>query len=118
MKRRTPKSFRPTLEVLESRLVPTTFTVNTTADSLALNVLSLRRAIALANIYPGPDTIVLPAGTYSITRPGADDTNVAGDFDVTDSLSIVGQGGKSATIIEGNPALLERLFDAYGAINV
>src|SRR5262245_66428645 len=87
------------LEALEGRLVPTTLAVTTFADVVNPNdgVLSLREAINAANALPGPDTIVLQAGVYKISLAGTDDTNAAGDFDVTHPLTIVGQGaGKTA----------------------
>jgi predicted outer membrane repeat protein len=117
MKKRNRKSFRPTLEGLETRLVPTTFAVNTFADTLDTRVLSLRRAISLADNHSGPDTILLPAGTYKITRAGEDNSNVSGDFDVTDSLTIAGQGATpGATAIDSNH--LDRLFDVLGNIKM
>jgi predicted outer membrane repeat protein len=128
MKKRIRKSFRPTLEGLEHRLVPTQFVVNTTADTLDGHVLSLRRAIDLANAHAGPDTILLPAGTYTVTRFGpADNSNFSGDFDVSDpdpvhgALTIVGRGGNAAaTVIQGNPtfAFRERLFDVLGSMKM
>ena len=47
--------------------MPTTFAVNTTADLVTSfpGVISLREAITLANAHPGPDTILLPASTYT-----------------------------------------------------
>src|SRR5262245_20983024 len=91
-KRRSPQQ-RSALQVegLETRLVPTTFAVNTTADTLDPSVLSLRRAINLANAHPGPDTILLPAGTYTITREGQfEEGNAKGDFDIRDSVTFSG----------------------------
>src|SRR6476646_8774623 len=104
MKKPRPKSFRPTVEGLEHRLVPATIVVNTTADLISSppGVVSLREAISAANVLPGPDTILLRPGVYRINRLGADNTNVAGDFDVTDSVTIVGQAGPNGTVIEGN----------------
>src|SRR5262249_6635920 len=64
--------WRPVLELLEVRLTPTVFTVNTTLDTLAASLqtgkdatghISLRSAIMAANAHPGADTIMLPSGT-------------------------------------------------------
>src|SRR5436309_2911519 len=60
--------FRPRVEALEDRTVPTTFLVTTTLDGLPG---SLRQAVIASNAHPGADTIVLPAGTYNLTRTGA-----------------------------------------------
>jgi CSLREA domain-containing protein len=84
------------LECLEDRRVPATFLVNTFADVVNPNkdgVLSLREAINAANATPGADTIVLQAGVYRISIPGAgENANARGDFDITNPLTIVGQG--------------------------
>src|SRR5205085_621793 len=49
----------------------------------------------------GADRIVLPAGTYPVTRPGQDDANVFGDldFDFGTNISLVGAGA-AVTAIE------------------
>ena len=61
--------WRPALESLEVRQVPTTFAVNTPLDTVAVNLqtgkdaqghISLRSAIMAANASPGADTINLP----------------------------------------------------------
>src|SRR5262245_38222266 len=81
---------------LEGRLVPTaTFFVNTLADSVNLfdGVLSLREAVNVANTTPGPDVIRLAVpGVYRVQRLGLDNTNAAGDYDVTESLTVSGLG--------------------------
>src|SRR5215470_2541166 len=89
--RRGPRRFTPGVEALEDRRVPATFAVTTLADLVNPNdhLVSLREAISMANARPGADTIVLQAGVYRIGLAGSDDTNAAGDFDVTDSLTIV-----------------------------
>src|SRR5262245_53868368 len=76
------------LELLEDRLSPAVYNVTTTADLVNANdtVLSLREAILAANASVGvADTINLPAGTYGLTRTGADeDAGATGDLDVSD----------------------------------
>lgn len=70
---------------------------------------TLRAAIQEANVQPGADTIMVPAGTYVITVPGQDeDLAVTGDLDILDAATIVGEG-PSTTIIDGNQ--LDRIFD-------
>src|SRR5690349_2260660 len=58
----------------------------TPADSLCstgTGTCTLRAAIQQANANAGPDTIVLAALTYNLSRPGADDTALLGDLDIT-----------------------------------
>jgi len=68
---------------------------------------SLREAIAAANVSSDVNTIIVPAGTYTITRTGTDDTNVNGDFDIVYSVNIDG-AGSGLTIIDAN--LTNRIF--------
>jgi predicted outer membrane repeat protein len=106
------RRFFPRLETLESRAVPATFVVTTTTDVVAADGrLSLREAISAANAHLGPDTILLPPGVYRLALAGADDTNVAGDFDVTDSTLFQGAGA-GATVIDGQQ--IDRVFDVRG----
>ena len=96
-----------------------TFDVNSTADEIDTNVgnnvvdtasgnITLRAAIMEANAHDGDDVINLPAGTYTLSLPGADDTAVAGDLDITDNLTIVGSGA-NATIIDA--ASIDRVLE-------
>jgi CSLREA domain-containing protein len=99
----------------------TTYTVNSTADTPDADVGSpacadatgkctLRAAIMQANFTAGADTIKLPAGTFTLTRPGDDDGAILGDLDITDSVTIVG-AGSAKTIIDGNGAIThDRVF--------
>ena len=89
-----------------------TFTVNTTADALDAvpgngicatsgAACSLRAAIQEANARPGADTIVVPAGTYSLGIPPRNQNDITtGDLDVTESVAITGAGA-GATIVDG-----------------
>ena len=110
---------RPTtrlrLEHLEDRSVPSTFTVNTTLDDVtpANGKFSLREAISKANSTPGADTIVVPAGIYKITIPGAGESaNATGDFNITDGVTIQGAGA-GLSVIDGHQ--LDRVFDVLGS---
>jgi CSLREA domain-containing protein len=97
--------------MLEDRLVPAVISVTTTADEVKPNdgLVSLREAISQANADTAADTIVLPAGLYQITIPGAnEDLNATGDFDIRNDMTISGAGAAS-TIIDGNQ--LDRVFN-------
>ena len=92
----------------------TTFVVDTTADTQDATTgdgicadsggaCSLRAAITEANALADADIIPLPAGTYTITLPTAnDDANVGGDFDIRSTVTITG-AGSNTTIIQANP---------------
>ena len=116
--KRKATRIEPSLEGLESRVVLSTFSVNTTLDTRAVNLqtgqdatghISLRSAIQAANALTGPDTIDLPAGVYRLTLAGpGEDAAAAGDLDITGDLTI---GGRSAsnTVVDGNN--LDRVFE-------
>lgn len=90
-----------------------TFTVNSTLDepdatldgicsSTPSGVCTLRAAIQEANSYVEADTIILPPGTYYLTRLGSnEDFGATGDLDLFTSLSIVGDDPET-TIIDAN----------------
>ena len=89
------------------------YLVTTTADGGAG---SLRDAITQANANPGPDTITIPAGTYTLTIAGrGEDANLTGDLDVTGATTIIGAGAGS-TIIDA--AGIDRVFDIVGGPTV
>jgi len=96
-----------------------------TADGTCDSDCSLREAIIAANSTPVfADSITLSAGTYSLTRAGAnEDAGSTGDLDVTctsvgcstsAALTINGAGA-GVTIIDGGA--IDRVFDT-AAINV
>ena len=108
-----------------------TFTVNSTDDAndldpgnnLCVSFLivsppfvfpfcTLRGAIEEANSLPGPDIINLPPGILNLSLAGTDeDDSATGDLDITESLTIIGQGA-IRTIIDG--AQLDRVIDILG----
>src|SRR5262245_50450845 len=101
---RRARAFR--FDVLEQRALLSTFTVNTTTDENDANAvpgdLSLREAIIKSNATPGPNTIIVPAGTYNLTIAGTgEDAGQTGDLDITNSVTIQGAGSAS-TIIDGH----------------
>jgi CSLREA domain-containing protein len=104
-----------------SAVYAATITVTTTADEVNTNgACSLREALRAANLNvkvdscpagstSSMDTITLPAGTFVLTRVGADEeASLTGDLDVLGGLKIVGAGA-ARTIIDGNAA--DRVLD-------
>ena len=77
---------RLNVEMLEDRIAPAVFNVNSLADILnpPLGVVTLRSAIEATNATAGSNTINLTvAGTYAIKLAGAgEDNNATGDFDI------------------------------------
>ncbi len=110
-------AIRPGLENLESRIVPSTFKVNTTLDTVAVNLrtgkdasghISLRSAIQAANSRPNADTILLPKGTLTLTIGGANENaSATGDLDIKSNVSISGKGS-TKTIIDA--AAIDRVL--------
>lgn len=105
-----------------ARAAPSGSTINVTTPDDELNTdgdCSLREAIQAANTDAavdncpagsGADTVVLGAGTYQLSIPGAgEDNNATGDLDVmTDSLTITGLGPGQTVIDAGG---LDRILD-------
>lgn len=94
----------------------TTFGVDTTSDSAlggctpAPGDCSLRAAVLNANLGPG-NTINIPAGTYTLTVPGAgEDAAATGDLDVLQPTAIAGAGAGATTI---NANGIDRVFDFW-----
>jgi hypothetical protein len=72
-----------------------------------------------ANAYAGSDTIHLPAGTYTLTRVGEDDTAVNGDLDILEELTITGEGNDHTIIDANGPIIQDRaFFIAVGVVAV
>jgi CSLREA domain-containing protein len=77
----------------------------------AAGTCTLRAAVQEANAQPGPDTVQLPAGVYTLTMVDADlfgaaeDLSATGDLDIRDSLRLIGAGANS-TFIEGVSAIV------------
>jgi CSLREA domain-containing protein len=106
-----------------------TFTVNRTDDTPDAAVggacdvdlgttgdqCTLRAAIQAANNSgAGPHTITLPAGTYTLTRAGSDNTALNGDLDILTSVTITGAGA-ATTIVQASPTsaatAVDRVFE-------
>jgi CSLREA domain-containing protein len=69
---------------------------------------TLRAAIQTANGVAGADTVIVPAGVYTLTLTGTDDLAAMGDLDITDSLTLSGAGA-STTIIRGTAGWADRI---------
>src|SRR5262249_22921039 len=108
------------LERLEERMAPAVFNVNTTADTVTVNLttgqdslgnISLRSAIQAANHLGGTNSINLPAGTYKLTiadtANGTEDNASQGDLDIQNNLTITG-ALPGPVIVDAN--LLDRAF--------
>ena len=100
--------------LLPSQALAATYTVTKTTDTAdgSCNAdCSLREAVIAANATPsGTDTIVVPAGTYSLTLDGAGE-NLAetGDLDLTgEHVDIVGAGVGLTVVDAGEMAGPER----------
>ena len=102
-----------------------TITVNETVDELNTDGdCSLREALYAANndtsqdtclAGSGADTIVIPAGTYSLSMGGTDSTGLVGDLDITADVTLVG-AGTGLTIIDGSdPLFFDKLFEVHVA---
>jgi CSLREA domain-containing protein len=76
---------------------------------------TLRAAIQEANVHPGHDTIVIPAGTYTLMIEGRDaDEAGTGDLDITDDLTITGGSGAVNAVVDGGG--IDRVFDIHEVI--
>jgi CSLREA domain-containing protein len=73
---------------------------------------SLREAIIAANANPGFDTVIIPAGTFTMSIAGiGEEAALTGDFDVTDDALVQG-AGRDQTIVDGD--FVDRVFDTFG----
>jgi CSLREA domain-containing protein len=71
---------------------------------------TLRAAVMQSDVAPGPSTILLPAGQYTLTRPGYDNNALIGDLDIGHDVTIQGVGS-GTTIVDGNGAVTgDRVF--------
>ena len=93
-------------------VVDTTDDIVNAGDGLT----SLREAIDAANASPGVDNIILLPGIYDISIAGAgENNNATGDFDISESINIFGQGS-GTTIIDAHQ--LDRIFETSGGVNL
>jgi CSLREA domain-containing protein len=79
-----------------------------TNDLLCDSDCSLREAIIAANDNPGVDTIIVPTGTFRLSRTGAGENAAnTGDLDITEAVTI--RGNSSANT--GIKGVGDRVFD-------
>ncbi len=124
--RRRARQVRP-LEVLEHRVLPATFLVNTTVDGVDANpgdgiaqtaggLTTLRAAIQEANAFSGNDLIEVPSGTYNLSTFGTnEDAGATGDFDISTQVTITGAGAADTVIDFVNA---DRVFDLTSSAKV
>src|SRR5258705_6136793 len=106
--KRQGTQFQPRLQKLEDRVLLSTFRVNTTLDTVAVDLnkgkdatghISLRSAIQAADARGGSNTIILPGGTFTLTIAGAgEDAAATGDLDITRNLTIKWKSSASTVI--------------------
>jgi hypothetical protein len=121
---RWPRRFRPLLEALEDRSLPSTLVPATFADTNVANPasaqFSLRGAIILANADTQDDVIQLGTGTYSLTRTGAnEDASDTGDLDITKTTGTLTIRGSSTggTVIDAS-SLGDRVLQVFSGATV
>jgi CSLREA domain-containing protein len=98
-----------------------TFVVNSTLDQPDANTgdgvcattagtCTLRAAVQTARAVGGIQVITLPAGTYTMTIPGAGElAGATGDFNVGSAILTINGGGAAVTVIDA--AGLDRVFE-------
>ncbi|HVK07471.1 MAG TPA: hypothetical protein VM597_01710, partial [Gemmataceae bacterium] len=110
-----PSKFSPRLEVLESRAVPATFIVDTTADTTANDgVTTFREALQAAKATPEADLI-----RFNIPGGGLRTITLGNTLDVEATVTIDGYtqpGSSPNTLAVGNNATLNVEL-AYSASN-
>src|SRR5262245_56771062 len=117
--------FRPLVESLEPRLALAAFTVDTTADTAAVNLvtgqdstghISLRSAIMAANNLGGSNTVALPTGNYNLTIAGTDEDNAAtGDLVIKCNLTVTGAGPAASAV---NANQIDRAFQVFAGFSL
>ena len=92
-----------------------TFLVTTTADTNDGRCdaqCSVREAILAANAHSGADTVRIPAGIYTLSIPGVNESaGATGDLDITGPVDLVG-AGQGHTILDG--ARIDRVLSVLG----
>lgn len=77
---------------------------------------TLRAAVMEANAWPGTDEIELPAGVFTFSLDGeGEDGALTGDLDLTESVTVIGQGSDLTAI---DAAQLDRIFELVDGFKV
>jgi CSLREA domain-containing protein len=104
-----------TLAASAGAAVYTVTRTDDTADGTCNTDCSLREAILAANANHGPDVILLPAGTYTLSLAGAgEDQGATGDLDLRDDVTILGASADT-TVLDG--AQLDRVLDIPAGVH-
>src|SRR6185503_1199896 len=94
-----------------------TFTVTKTTDTndgICDADCSLREAILAANAQVGADSVIVPAGIYTLTIPGTDeDAGATGDLDIRGDVTLTG-AGTALTVIDGGG--IDRVIEVTGTV--
>jgi len=98
--------FRPRLEALEDRCVPSTFTVTNLKDDGSVG--SLRSRVIAANNHPGADTVIFAPGLEGTILLNG--TNI----DITDALTLIGPGASRVAVDAGGAS---RIFHIDDGVN-
>ncbi len=95
-----------------------TITVTTFADVVdgGDGLMSLREAVLQANAGGGGDTIILAAGTYSLSISGSnEDAAASGDLDLLVDVTITGADAATTMIDASGLAVSDRVLDVIGS---
>src|SRR5262245_55329080 len=95
--RKAPHRFRPALEALEDRTVPSTFTVLNTLDDGSAG--TLRWAVDQANSNAGADTIDFDSGVFSTPQTI---TLTGGQLTLSDAATTTITGPAAGVSLSGN----------------
>ena len=107
-----------------------TFVVDDTGDAVDANIsngacataggaCTLRAAIQEANALASVNTIIVPAGTHTLTLAGnSEDSAATGDLDITREVFIQGAGAATTIVAQSTNDRVFDVLDLLGAINV
>jgi CSLREA domain-containing protein len=74
---------------------------------------SLREAVNAANAAGGPDQVIIPPGTFTLSIPadGSPDDGADGDLDIQGDVTITGAGQESTVVNANGGVTADRAFD-------